>query len=108
MELSYTRYELIPLIQLNRVHGDTPRQGIIIRGETDEGVGYFEYFPWEHFGDCTTELFIEEMKRTSSQLKQKVKKCIEEVIYFLKETPDVQLYNHQLISPHTPVEEIKS
>ncbi len=109
MKLSYTFSTLTPLVKLNRVHqAKQVRTGILVRGESEEGVGYFEYFPWEQFGDIDENKFLEEIKKIDSTTRKRVESHIETVATFLRDQKDATFNNHQLIYPHTEVNEIHS
>ena len=82
------------------------RQGVLIKGESKNGIGYFEYFPWKQFHDLDIEVFLSELLDPTSQTYKRVTSAIEEIIVFLKKPSEISFYNHQLIYPHTTANEI--
>ncbi len=94
MKIFYHRFSLRPLKKLNHLAGLSDRDGVFLRSESTDGIGYSEYFPHPELGDLNVEEFLDTFKDQMHETQMKA-------LYFLDpqwsqvKTGKI-FYNHQL------------
>ncbi|KHD89699.1 MAG: hypothetical protein OM95_01075 [Bdellovibrio sp. ArHS] len=73
IQISYSPYSLKPVQALNAVAGASPREGVLLKIEWDDGMkGYADLHPWPELGDLSLEEQMSELRRgrMSPQIEQ--------------------------------------
>ena len=102
MKLYFHKFELTPILKLNHLSLLAPREGVFLKRETSEGLGFCEYFPHPELGDEKVDEFLNSFleQKTISQKK---------AMYFLhpnwsKIYEPKTFFNHQLFNPNHNLE----
>lgn len=94
MNIFYHRFTLRPLQKLNHLGTLSEREGVFLKSESTEGIGYSEYFPHPELGDSNVEEFLDTFKDQIHETQRKA-------LYFLdpqwsQVKTDKIFFNHQL------------
>ncbi|MEI7973615.1 MAG: hypothetical protein WCH11_04530 [Bdellovibrio sp.] len=85
LKIEYYLYSLIPRFRLNRVTGETPREGALLRVTWPDGrVGYGDCFPWPEFGDLPIQKQIEDLR------KGRLSKILEQTIWLAQKDAELR------------------
>ena len=102
MNIFFHKFKLKPLTSLNRFSGQDSREGVFLKTEGLEGVGFCEYFPHPELGDEDVDHFLSSFYDQKSSAQKKA-------MYFLspswsKTYVPRHFFNHQLVIPESPIE----
>jgi hypothetical protein len=95
MKISFHRFQLKPKRKLNRQSVFGKREGVFLKSEGQQGIGYCEYFPHPELGDESVTLFLETFRDQKNTTQKKA-------LYFLdpkwsRIETEKKFINHQLL-----------
>jgi hypothetical protein len=94
MKLYFHKFELTPRRELNYLSSLAPREGVFLKGESSEGVGFCEYFPHPELGDKGVDDFLHSFLDQKTVSQQKAMYLLHPQWSKIYETKT--FFNHQL------------